>query len=314
MWLVRSSEETDSQFGKRPEDRTLEEAIKNSVIIIDKHSGPTSYQISQWVKEIFSLNKTGHTGTLDPAVTGVLPVALENSVKAMPILSGVDKEYIGIMHVHADVNEEKLRETISKFIGKIKQTPPKKSAVARREREREIYFFDIVEIEGRDVLFRTGVQAGTYIRKLIHDLGQALETGAHMSELRRTRVGIFTEDQAHSLLEIKDAYELAKEGKEEQLRKLLIPIEYAIMNTKKIFVKDSAVDTITHGSPVFVGGITRIQEEIEAGETVAVYTQKDELVCIGIAKMSSEEMFKRKRGIAIRTDRVFMPIGVYLSK
>lgn len=314
MWLVRSSEKTDSKFGKSPNERNLEEAIRNSVIIVDKHAGPTSHQISQWAKEIFSMNKTGHTGTLDPAVTGVLPVALENSVKAMPVLSGMDKEYIGVMHLHKDVNEKILRETISKFIGKIKQTPPKKSAVARKEREREIYFFDILEIDGRDVLFKTGVQAGTYIRKLVHDLGQALSSGAHMSELRRIRVGTFTEEQAHSLLEIKDAYDLAKEGNEEQLKKTLIPVEYAIVGTKNIFVKDSAVNTVAHGSPVFVGGITRIQEGIEAGETIAVYTQKDELVCIGIAKMSSEEMFKRKKGIAVRTDRVFIPIDVYPSK
>lgn len=186
-----------------------------------------------------------------------------------------------------------------------------KSAVARRPREREIKFFDILEIEGKDVLFKVGCEAGTYIRKLCHDIGQSLGVGAHMSELRRTKVGNFTEDQSHSLLETKDAYEFWKEGSEEKLREILMPIEFAILHVKRIFVKDSAVDSICNGSPVYPGGIARAQEGIERGETVAVYSLKEELVALGIAKLSSKEMVERKIGSAVRTDRVFMERGTY---
>lgn len=311
MWIVKSEDKTNPAYGKNPNERTLEEAIKNSVIVVDKNSGPTSHQVSAWVKEIFGLKKTGHGGTLDPAVTGVLPVALENSVKAMPLLMGLQKEYVGVMHLHKEVEEKILRETILNFIGKIKQLPPKKSAVARREREREIYSFDVIEIEGKDVLFQTVTEAGTYIRKLVHDIGQKLGVGANMSELRRIKAGNFSEDQSHSLLEIKDAYEFAKSGDETKLRKILIPIEHAIPNVKKIFVKDSAINSITNGSPVFVGGISKIEKGIIRGETIAVFSLKEELVCIGIAKMTSEEMFKRKTGVAVRTDRVFIEKGIY---
>jgi H/ACA ribonucleoprotein complex subunit 4 len=313
MWLIRAEEETDPNYGKRPEERSVEELIKSSVIIVDKHAGPTSHQVTAWVKEIFSAKKAGHAGTLDPAVTGVLPVALENATKAMPVLMGLEKEYVGVMHLHKQIDENLLRQTCLDFVGKIVQVPPVKSAVARRPREREIKFFDILEIEGKDVLFKIGCEAGTYVRKLVHDFGKKLGIGAHMTELRRTRAGNFTEDQAHSLIEIKDAYEFWKDGDEKPLRKILIPVEHAILHVKKVFVKDSAIDSICHGSPVFVSGISRIQEGIVKGEAVAIYSLKEELVALGIAKMSSEEMHKKKKGLAIRTDRVFMEIGTYPS-
>jgi len=231
----------------------------------------------------------------------------------MPVLTGLNKEYVGVMHLHKEVPEDILRNIIvEKFIGKIRQRPPVKSAVARVEREREIYFFDILEVDGKDVLFKVGCEAGTYIRKLIHDLGQALKVGAHMSELRRTKVGNFTENQTHSLVEIRDAYEFWKEDKDEtDLRKILFPVEYATMHVKRVFVKDSAVDAVCNGSPLYPKGITRIQKEIIRGETVAIMTLKEELIALGISKMTSEEMLKRKTGTAVRVDRVLMSRGIY---
>jgi H/ACA ribonucleoprotein complex subunit 4 len=121
----------------------------------------------------------------------------------------------------------------------------------------------------------------------------------------------FVEDQSHSLLEIKDAYEIWREGDEKQLRKILIPVEFAILHVKRIFVKDSAIDSIVNGSPVYPGGIARVQEGIVRGETVAVYSLKEELVALGIAKLNSKEMLERKKGAAVRTDRVFMEKGIY---
>jgi H/ACA ribonucleoprotein complex subunit 4 len=308
--LIKSEEETDISFGKRPEERTVEELIKSSVIVVDKHAGPTSHQVNAWIKDIFQVKHCGHAGTLDPGVTGVLPVALENATKAMPVLMGVDKEYVGVMHLHKDVPEQMLKETVARFIGKITQVPPVKSAVARRPREREIKFFDIIEIEGKDVLFKVGCQAGTYIRKLVHDVGIPLG-GAHMAELRRIRAGNFTEDQSHSLMKIKDAYEFWKEGDEKKLKDILIPIEFAIPHVKKIFVKDSTIENVCTGSPVYPGGIVKTDEGIGRGETIAVFSLKEELVALGIAKLDSKEMLERKRGVAVRTDRVFMEKGTY---
>ena len=313
MWLIKSEEETNSEYGKSPNDRTIEELISSGVVIVDKHSGPTSHQVTAWLREIFDVKTSGHSGTLDPSVTGVLPVALQNATKVMGVLSGLDKEYVGVMHLHKEVAEDALRNTIiEKFIGKIKQRPPVKSAVARIERERDIYFFDILEIDGKDVLFKVGCEAGTYIRKLVHDIGQALGIGAHMSELRRTSVGSFTEEQSHSLTEIRDAFEFWKENKDDSsLRKILIPVEYAIPHVKRVFVKDSAVDALCNGSPLYPKGITKIQKDIVRGETVAIMTLKEELIALGISKMTNEEMFNRKIGTAVRVDRVLMARGLY---
>jgi len=278
--------------------RSLEELINSSVIVVDKHAGPTSHQVSGWLRDIFGLKKVGHTGTLDPMVTGVLPVLLGNTVKAMPLFSGIDKEYVGVMHLHHDVPREKLDEVVKDFVGKIKQTPPKKSAVARREREREIFSFDVTEVDERDVLFRTRCEAGTYIRKLCHDVGQRLDVGAHMSELRRTQAGPFTEEQAHSLTRIKDSFELSR------IEEILIPIEDAIPHAKKVYAADSAIENILKGAPLFVGGVTKTSGEIIRGETVAIMSERGKLVAIGIAKMDSGEMAKRKKGTAVRTDRL----------
>ncbi|MEM5793846.1 MAG: RNA-guided pseudouridylation complex pseudouridine synthase subunit Cbf5 [Candidatus Aenigmatarchaeota archaeon] len=246
-------------------------------------------------------------------MTGVLPVALDNATKAMSVLLGLDKEYVGVMHLHKQVDEEILREGVKKFVGKIVQVPPVRSAVARKPREKRVYFFDILEIEGKDVLFKVGCQAGVYIRKLVSDLGLNLGIGAHLTELRRTKAGNFTEEQAHSLVEIRDAYEFWKEGNEKFLKEILIPVEFAVLHLKRVFVKDSAVDSICHGAPVFCSGLTRIQEGIEKNEIVAVYTLKEELVALGKAVLSSEEMFEKKKGIAIKTDKVFMKPGTYPS-
>lgn len=285
--------------------KSLEEILNGSVIVIDKHAGPTSHQVSGWLRDMLGLKKVGHTGTLDPMVTGVLPVILGNSVKAMPLFAGSEKEYVGVMRLHQDVPRGDLDRVVKDFIGKITQRPPKKSAVARREREREIFTFDVLDIEGRDVLFRTRCEAGTYIRKLCHDMGQSLGVGAHMSELRRTSAGSFTEVEAHSLTEVKDLLELYKSGESEEFLKILIPIEKAVSESKKIWANDSAVENVRKGAPLFVMGVHKCDDDIIRGETVAMLSEKGKMVAVGIAKMDSKEMRTRKKGTAVRTDRVF---------
>ncbi len=312
MWYIKAREETLEEFGKSPEERSIEELIESAVVIVDKHAGPTSHQITQWTKEIFNAKKAGHAGTLDPQVTGVLPVALNDATKAMIVLMGLDKEYVGVMHLHKEVSEGVLRQAMQKFVGEIIQVPPKRSAVARRPRRKRVYVFDIVEMEGKDVLFYVKCEAGVYVRKLVHDLGQALGIGAHMTELRRTKAGHFDEKQAKPLIEIRDAYEIWKsEGDESMLKEILIPIEHAIPHVKKVFVKDTAIAQICNGAPVYASGLVRIQKDIKPGEIVGIFSLKNELIALGIAKMSAKEMYNKSRGIAVRTDRVIMKKDVY---
>jgi H/ACA ribonucleoprotein complex subunit 4 len=241
----------------------------------------------------------------------VLVIALNDAVKLMPVLLKSDKEYIAIMHLHKEVEREKVEEVCKKFVGKIKQIPPKKAAVARREREREVYFIKILEIEGRDVLLHIGCEAGTYIRKLISDMGKFLG-GAHMQELRRIKSGIFGEDQAILLQDLIDAYKWWKEtGEERYIREIVYPVEKVCDFVKCVVIKDSAVDAICNGAPLATSGILQIEKGIKKDDWICIVTLKGELVAIGKALLSSEEMFSVKKAIAVKTDRVLMPRGTY---
>ena len=222
------------------------------------------------------------------------------------------KEYIALMHLHKEIDEQLLRNTFNKFIGKITQLPPVRSHVKRQYRQREIYYSDILEINGRDVLFKVGVESGTYIRKLIHDMGEELEVGAHMSELRRTKVSTLSErDSLVTLQDLDDAVYFYKEENDGRLLdRCLGSIESAIDFLPKIFVSDTAVDPICHGSPLAVPGAVKLTE-FEKDETVAIMTLKGEIIALGKAVLSADEIKTAKKGVAIKTDSVIMNVGTY---
>jgi H/ACA ribonucleoprotein complex subunit 4 len=171
---------------------------------------------------------------------------------------------------------------------------------------------DILEIEGRDILFRVGCEAGTYIRKLCHDLGEVLRVGGHMVELRRTKSGSFTEDGIATLHDLKDAYTFWKEkGIEEHIRRAITPVEEAVDFLPKVVLRDSAVDSICHGAALAVPGLSQIDAEIRPGDLVAMMSLKGELIALGQAKMDTTTMLTEKSGIAVKTDRVLMRPGTY---
>lgn len=309
--LIKKESKTNFDYGKRPEDRNVDELIKYGIININKPSGPTSHQVVDYVKKILNIKHAGHSGTLDPRVTGVLPIALDKATRIVQVLLKAGKEYIGIMHLHSDVTESKLYQACEKFTGKIKQIPPIKSAVKRRERERSIYYFDILEINEKDILFRVGCEAGTYIRKLVHQIGQELKVGAHLSQLIRTRVGIFNDENWCSLQDLKDAFEFWKDGNKKEIRKIIKPFELGAEHLPKIWVLDSAIGNICHGSNLYVQGISKIHSNIKGGNVVGIFSLKDELICLGIAEMNSDEMLKEEKGTAIKTKKVFMDRNIY---
>jgi len=275
--------------------------ISRSVINLDKPFGVTSRQAVIEIKRIFNCKRAGHVGTLDPRVTGVLVVALNKATKAMPVLMGLDKEYEGVMYLHKDVDKKTIEKTVSDyFLGEITQTPPVKSHVARKPRKRIVYSFDIIEKDGQNVKFKTKVQAGTYIRKLCSDIGEKLGVKAQMKELRRIKIGHFTVGDSHSLDEIKKAYE----GNEISLKKILIPIEEAIPHVKKIYVKNIDIKPIRNGAPVLGSNVVRVQPGIKPKEIVGIFSLKNELIGLGIAKTNSERMLNKKKEPVVRTDRV----------
>lgn len=310
--LVRKEAETSPKFGCEPGKRSTKDLIRYGIVNIDKPKGPTSHQVSAYVKQILGLSKSGHSGTLDPKVTGCLPVALANATKITQGLLTAGKEYVAIMHLHNDYEEYTIHEACASFVGKIKQLPPVKSAVKRVERYRRIYYIDIIEIDGRDVLFRVGTEAGTYIRKLIHDIGQKMGSGAHMAELRRTKAGPFNESTFVTLQELKDAYWLYRnKNDEKELRRCIQPMENAVAHLPKIWILDTTVDSLCHGAQLKVPGIAKLESGIEPDNQVAIMTLKNELVAIVIARMTSKDMAGKEKGIAAKSERVFMEPGVY---
>ncbi|MGZ7043201.1 MAG: RNA-guided pseudouridylation complex pseudouridine synthase subunit Cbf5 [Methanobacterium sp.] len=310
--LIKSEGETDPSYGSFPEERSIENHINHGIVNLDKPSGPTSHEIDSWVKRILKVEKTGHGGTLDPKVTGVLPIGMDHATRVIQMLLGADKEYVCLMRLHVEVTEKKIRDILHEFQGKIFQTPPVKSAVRRELRVRKIYYADILEIDGKDVLFKIGCEGGTYIRKYCHDIGEALGIGAHMAELRRTRSGPFSEDGLVTLQDLTDAYHIWKEeGNEKLLRDCISPMEAAVGHLPKIFIRDSAVDAICHGADLAAGGIISIEDSIQKGDTVAVMTLKSELVAAGKSLKTSKEILKANKDIMIDINKVFMEVGTY---
>lgn len=253
--------------------KSIQELLQGCFINIDKPEGPTSHDVDLWIRKILNVDKTGHFGTLDPAVTGVLPIAIGKAVKLFQFFQ-TGKEYVGVMHFHEDIDPEKVKEAIKKhFLGKITQLPPVKSRVKREEREREIYQFDILENVERDFLFYVKCEAGTYIRKLVHDLGEKLGMGAHMSELRRTKAGRFEEKDSVSLYELTEAAEEYKKGNEEPLKKILMPKELITEEIKSVEVNKNGLKKIGFGAPLMNSDLAK-KAELEEDEMIAVMFSK----------------------------------------
>ena len=311
--LHKAEGETDPDFGCSPHMRPIKEYLSKGVINLDKPSGPTSHEVDSWVKRILKTTKTGHGGTLDPRVTGVLPVGIDQATRVIHLLLEAPKEYVCLMRLHEEVEDCRIVEILREFQGKIFQTPPVKSAVKRELRVRNIYYADLLEIEGQNVLFRIGCEAGTYIRKYCHDIGEALGSGAHMAELRRTMVGPFREDETlKNLQDVTDAYqEWLDEGDESGLREIVLPMEAAASHLPQIIIRDSAVDAVCHGADLAAGGILQLCPDIQKGSTVALYTLKGELVAAGASLHDSNEICKINKGIVVDIKKVFMEPGTY---
>ena len=270
--------------------KPIQELLNFSLINIDKSAGPTSYSVSEFVKRQLKLKKTSHMGTLDPKVTGVLPVTLGRACKLAGYFIKHDKTYVGILHTHKMQDIAELQKLIDdNFVGKIKQTPPHRSAVKREERERTVYSWKLLESSDDecDFLFESRVEGGTYIRKLCSDLGEMIG-GAHMGELRRTEAGIFSEDSLVNLFDFKSAVDKYKNGDEGDLRKMLVPAEDAI---KKVLpfveVEKKAIKGLYIGKPLFRDSIIGDIGKIDVDDRFAVFCGKQ---FIGIYRRTTEEV------------------------
>ncbi len=253
----------------------------NHVILIDKPPGHTSHEITTFVKKITGASRAGHAGTLDPQVSGVLPVALGRATKLLQYIAGKDKTYVGIIKFREIQSKERILELFAGFTGEIVQTPPKKSAVRRRPRKRTVHHLKLLEISNENprlALFEAKVDAGTYIRSLCRDIGKKCG-GARMEELRRTAVGDIAEDRCHSVYDVLDAMHLLKNGDSSCLDKMLEAPE-TFIGLPKVFIKKSALESVLSGAAIMPPGIGSIENDDE-GARLAVYCD-NEFIGVGV--------------------------------
>jgi len=311
--LVKINEDiTNPEYGVYYDKRSVENLLEYGLILLDKPPGPTSHEVVAWTKRILHIPKIGHSGTLDPQVSGVLPLGLGEGTKALGVLLLGPKEYHALGRLHSLPSKEKLEQILELFRGEIFQKPPQRSAVLRQTRTRTVYELELLEQKERLILLRVLCEAGTYIRKLYYDMGEILGPGGSMIELRRSRVHQFSEDNLVTMHQLADAYATWKEnGDDSKLSKMILPIEYALSEIKSVVIRDSAIDSLCHGAQLAIPGVLEISPGLNQGDLVAIYSQKGEVVALAESLLSETEIKDSTKGYAFQTKRIIMKPKTY---
>lgn len=272
----------------------------NGIIILDKPMGKTSHDMVNFIRRLTGVRRVGHTGTLDPMATGVLPICIGSAAKAADMLTVTDKRYTAqfmlgrttdtedisgnIIEEHdVSANREEIVKAVNSFCGVIEQTPPMYSAVkqngkklyelARRgieverpKRQITIYSIDIIDIDTEkfSVTVDVSCSKGTYIRTLCADIGRKLGTGACMTALRRTETGGFSTDDAvtcEELLESADA------------EKYILPVD-------KIFSEYPPIRLNEKQTRSIINGVRMTWRTGEEGQSYRLYDENGAFLCI----------------------------------
>ena len=279
-----------------PEERTPVELLTFGVVNLDKPPGPSSHQVSGWIRDAVAdaleeagetpITRAAHAGTLDPKVTGCLPIMLGEATRLAPVFLEGRKEYVAVLECHAPVPGD-VESVAAGFEGAIYQKPPRKSAVSRRLRVREIDALDVLETRDRQALLRIRCESGTYIRKLCHDLGLALGTGAHMGHLCRTATDPFDDTSLHNAHALLDALAYwIDDGDPDELYDVVEPGERILEGIPSVTIAESAAHEVANGAPVYAPGVLDVDDvkrDDESTETplVACHTPNGAAVCLG---------------------------------
>ena len=317
--LVRSYHYTPIPSGSSPTSRPIEEHLKYGVINLDKPANPSSHEIVAWIKKILKVEKTGHSGTLDPKVTGCLIVCLNRATRLVKAQQSAGKEYVAIVKFHNPIeNISEIDACLKKLTGACFQRPPLISSVKRELRIRTIYEYKLYEFdkEKNMAIFWISCEAGTYVRTMCVHLGMLAKVGGHMQELRRVRSGILKEDETmvtmHDVLDAQYVYEQTK--KDDYLRRVVRPLEILLTNYKRIVIKDSSINAICYGAKLTVPGVLRFENGIEVGKEVVIISTKGEAIAIAIAEMTSSVLASCDHGVVAKTKRVIMDRDTYPKK
>ncbi|KAI3401057.1 hypothetical protein diail_768 [Diaporthe ilicicola] len=315
--LVRTGHFTPIPHGCKPHMRDIKSYVSSGVINLDKPSNPSSHEVVAWVKRMLRVEKTGHSGTLDPKVTGCLIVCVDRATRLVKSQQGAGKEYVAVVRFHDKVpgGQAEFARALELLTGSLFQRPPLISAVKRQLRIRTIYQSKLIEFDNDRHLgvFWVSCEAGTYIRTLCVHLGLLLGVGAHMQELRRVRSGAMDENKdlvtLHDVLDAQWQYDNNRD--ETYLRKVIQPLETLLVGYKRLVVKDSAVNAITYGAKLMLPGLLRYESEIEQHEECVLITTKGEAIAIGIAMMSAVEMTTCDHGVVAKVKRCIMERDLY---
>ena len=314
---VRTGHYTPIPVGCSPLRRDLATYMKYGCINLDKPSNPSSHEVVSWIRRILRVEKTGHSGTLDPKVTGCLIVCIDRATRLVKSQQGAGKEYVAIMRLHGKIEggEATVRAALDKLTGALFQRPPLIAAVKRQLRIRSIYSSKLVEFDNDKQLaiFHVSCEAGTYIRTLCVHLGLLLKVGAHMQELRRVRSGALSENDdmvtMHDVLDAMWAYDTTRD--ETYLRRVIRPLESLLTGMKRLVVKDSAVNAICYGAKLMLPGLLRYESGIEIGEEIVLMTTKGEAIAVGIAQMTTADLASCDHGVCATIKRVVMERDTY---
>ena len=299
---VRTGHYTPIPSGHTPLKRPLQDYLQYGCINLDKPANPSSHEVVAWIKKILRCEKTGHSGTLDPKVTGCLIVCIDRATRLVKSQQGAGKEYVGIVRLHDAIKDTAaLGRVVERLTGALFQRPPLIAAVKRQLRVRTIYESKLIEYdpERRLGVFWVSCQAGTYIRTLCVHIGLLLGVGGHMEELRRVRSGALNENNGmvtmHDVLDAQWMYDTMRD--ETYLRRTIRPLEVLLKGHKRIVVKDSAVNAICYGAKLMVPGLLRFADDISNGEEVVLMTTKGEAIAVGIAEVPTAVMATVDHGV-----------------
>mmetsp|Transcript_3481 Transcript_3481/g.8389 ORF Transcript_3481/g.8389 Transcript_3481/m.8389 type:complete len:457 (-) Transcript_3481:227-1597(-) len=313
---IRTGHYTPIPNGCSPLKRPIQDYVRYGVINLDKPSNPSSHEVVAWIRRILRVEKTGHSGTLDPKVTGCLIVCVERATRLVKSQQAAGKEYVAVARLHGAIaSEGKFAKALEKLKGAIFQRPPLVSAVKRQLRIRTIYESKVCDFDMERNLgvFWISCEAGTYVRTMCVHLGLLLGVGGHMQELRRVRSGAMTESDnlmtMHDVLDAQWAYDTYKD--ESYLRRAILPLERLLISYKRVVVKDSAVNAICYGAKLMIPGLLRFEDGIEVGGEIVMITTKGEAIALGIAQMTTAVMATCDHGVVAKIKRVIMERDTY---
>lgn len=282
----------------------------NVVINLDKDKGITSHEAVTKAKRLFKVKKAGHAGTLDPLATGVLLICLNEATKITGYLSDLDKEYLAVIKLGEttdtydsegkivrkvsdfEVSDSEISDAIQMFIGNIEQTPPIYSAIklngkplyklARqgieveiKPRKVSIYSIELLNYEAPFLTIRVSCSKGTYIRSLCNDIGNALDVGAHLTELERTKIGHFTIENSAKLEELP--------AKNEAIH----TIDYALRRLPEVRLFDADLKKVKNGNPIREDALELSVAESSAAISKSIRLKDHEGRILGVGRISN---------------------------